>query len=914
MITSFRLHTIAVRTVALIVAAVCVFPNNGSAQNRQRPFEAVVGPGGVALDFAPDGVWRVKAAAVRAVRQGWISRGRFDMLGQAPQMAAMSGGVLTGDFRVPTIMFGFSDTDTTVLPKSPIYEEVLFGAVPYAGRPYSLTTYFDEMSNGALNMTGAASGWWLADSVSTYYTNACGAGNAINCWAGIEAFGEAYRQALAQADPTIDFGQFDNDGPDGVPNSGDDDGVVDAVQFIQPLLGGECGGSGIWAHKFNLQWAGGVFVSSDARAGGGNITVDPYVIVSGIGGAGASHCTTSLEPMPIGVIAHELGHGLGLPDLYDLTYATEGIGEWGLMGSGVYRSLNSPAHLSAWAKQEMGWVTVRELTTVGSYSLGPVVTSDTVMMFRPTGANPRGEYYLLENKQPVGSDTANMNSGPRPKGGGLLVFHVDSQQVATGSISNSVNNGSLHGVTVLEADGLRQLWGDGGFGKNRGDAGDIFPGDSNVTMIDSSTSPGLIKNSDSTSAGWTLGAILQTGDVMSFELGQGAPPVSNSFFVRASDTLALITVNGASYNRFSGIMQATDTFNIDIPSIQTTSDSLTEFTFLAWSDGGAQAHILDAASGIPDGDSVVATVSTRYRLDVTVSGSGTVVETNAITVIPSAFFDSGSNVTLVAQPGSGNVFTGWSGDASGVSHTRVLSMTAPRQVTASFLPPIVVTGVLDTLTFATVYSDTLAISGGEGAGTYSIQILSGNLPLGITATAITSGLTIQGTPAQVGQFTVTIRISSGSASHDIVLVLDVVAPAISVTGTLDTLVMGTAYADTLTITGGLGSGSYTMAITAGTLPAGVTATMLASGLSLQGIAEESGQFPLTLEISSDGLLETLQLALTVTEPVLLESDLIKHLTGVETRLTADQIRYLDLLGNKNGIFDVGDFRAWIAQQ
>ena len=34
-----------------------------------------------------------------------------------------------------------------------------------------------------------------------------------------------------QADAIYDFGQYDNDGPDGDPNSGDDDGYVDFVMF-----------------------------------------------------------------------------------------------------------------------------------------------------------------------------------------------------------------------------------------------------------------------------------------------------------------------------------------------------------------------------------------------------------------------------------------------------------------------------------------------------------------------------------------------------------------------------------------------------------------------------------------------------------------------------------------------------------
>jgi hypothetical protein len=39
------------------------------------------------------------------------------------------------------------------------------------------------------------------------------------------------RNVLEQVDSVYDLGQNDNDGPDGIPNSGDDDGYVDAVFF-----------------------------------------------------------------------------------------------------------------------------------------------------------------------------------------------------------------------------------------------------------------------------------------------------------------------------------------------------------------------------------------------------------------------------------------------------------------------------------------------------------------------------------------------------------------------------------------------------------------------------------------------------------------------------------------------------------
>jgi hypothetical protein len=62
-----------------------------------------------------------------------------------------------------------------------------------------------------------------------------------------------FKESFTKADADVDFGQFDNDGPDGSPNSGDDDGYVDTVLLVQPEIGGECRKAAalknIWSHS-----------------------------------------------------------------------------------------------------------------------------------------------------------------------------------------------------------------------------------------------------------------------------------------------------------------------------------------------------------------------------------------------------------------------------------------------------------------------------------------------------------------------------------------------------------------------------------------------------------------------------------------------------------------------------------------
>ena len=54
------------------------------------------------------------------------------------------------------------------------------------------------------------------------------------------------------------------------------------------------------------------------------VRVRDYILQSGLGGKTACDST---QLMAIGTLAHEFGHGLGLPDLYDTSGDTEGIGQ-----------------------------------------------------------------------------------------------------------------------------------------------------------------------------------------------------------------------------------------------------------------------------------------------------------------------------------------------------------------------------------------------------------------------------------------------------------------------------------------------------------------------------------------------------------------------------------------------------------
>jgi M6 family metalloprotease-like protein len=566
--------------------------------------------------------------------------------------------------------------------------------------------FYREMSNDVLDVQGATFGWFLdPTNPATFYLDACPGEDPTDCSTGRSRLHALWVSALQAFDAAADLGQFDNDGPDGLPNSGDDDGEVDVVQFTQPVIGGECGGGGIWAHRWFLSALGGSqFVSNDPRTGGGGgfIRADSYFVASGVGGGGPGNragCAAPTQLSGIGTPAHEFGHAVGLPDLYDTGGNSQGVGEWGLMGSGSYTSTNSPAHHDAWSKETLGWVTVRELTTDGTYQLGPIVTGDTVLLVRPLGANPRGEYFLLENKQALGADSANILVGGNggPKDGGLLVWHVDSLKVVQALFVNGVNAGSPHGVSLIQADGLNSLGSP--CSTCRGDAGDPYPGSSRNDALSYSSNPALAKNADGAFAGLGLDSIAQVtpGGAVSFRLrfgrpllvtvsGNGVvnsnPPLPSDTLLAPGDTVTLTAVAGPG-STFDGWTGDTATAN---DTVRLTMDR-------SWSVQAVFVLPLAASFGTP-GPGVM---GAAYSIAPTASGGrGTYTWSLAGGALPEGLTIA-TNGTIAGVPAETGQFGFTARVVSGSQSTDIpltLSISAPALATAAVLNALVGTSTL----------------------------------------------------------------------------------------------------------------------------------------------------------------------------------------------------------------------------
>jgi len=797
--TLFRSFVLACAAPVLLVAA-------GGAQVRaaQEPW---VGPRWelAGFDFAPDGVWRRRAREVARSRAALLASGQFTQL-NAPLTAKVPGPfpqAVSGVLQVPVVLFRYNDTPAGDLRDIAVYRSLLFSTSPPLGRPYTYRTYFEELSNGLFSVQGQVYGYAALSRNEVVYTGGtsltCQSSNpynTLNCnglfsTPAIDSMQAGLREALSLLDGAIDFSQYDADG----------NGIVDLAVFLHPAVDGACNTTHLWSHRFVLR---SEFVTNDPALGGGFVRVRDYILQSGVGGATTCDGT---EYMPVGTVAHETGHGLGLPDLYDTGGATEGIGRWGLMGAGNFSSANSPSRMEAWSLNELGWVSLAPISVGGTYSFDPAPLSDTAFVVQVADPNLRGEYFLLENRQAVQSDSALIRIHG---GGGLLVWHVDARKIALGELSNQVNVGPVHGLALEEGDGFRQLWCEAN-GCNRGDGGDPYPGTSGNPAFSFSTTPPALTNVDSGFIGFALDSIRQVvpDRGMAFRLRFGGLTL-----VQANDANAEIQVDGARYNLFQDLFDDGTAHTIAVDATQLSPSGRTRFTFQSWSDGGAISHQI---TGQLAGATYTATLAKAHRLDVTVAGNGTVSynppEDSAGTFVP-----QGTSVTLTGTATSPFVFGGWTGDTTATNPVLTLPMGRPFNLAVRFDPQLIITS---------------------------------------------------GDPRPGG-------------------------------------LMGKPYADTLLTTGG--TGAYTWQLIGGALPSGLT---LAVNGRITGIPAQTGSFTFTLRVTSGAQQQEQQFGLTITTPTLATAAVVTRLLTGSGSLSADDLKYLDLLGNQNNTFDVGDFLAWV---
>lgn len=145
----------------------------------------------------------------------------------------------------------------------------------------------------------------------------------------------------------------------------------------------------------------------------------------------------------LGILLHEFGHQLGLPDLYDVDGSSSGAGDWCLMSHGAWLDDgNIPSLLCAWSRKYIGWVTPTPFSgTSASLNLSSAAETGEMTMVYTVENGASEEYFLLENRSKSGWDL-------HQKGEGLLIWHIDDR---IGSVSgNTVNADDRHRRVDLE--------------------------------------------------------------------------------------------------------------------------------------------------------------------------------------------------------------------------------------------------------------------------------------------------------------------------------------------------------------------------------------------------------------------------------------------------------------------------------
>ena len=370
------------------------------------------------------------------------------------------------EFNVPVLLGKYSDVSDTYFSASD-YQNLLFDQND-AG---TMTDYYTEISYGNFLLDGETGGWYQSSFTQSEAVNQV----------------KSYVSNIAAlADADFNYGLYDNDGPDNIPNSGDDDGFVDGLVVVYP--GCLDGDNNLWAHQSSL--GSSQYITNDLAPDGQNIIVDTYMVCPELSAGQGQSCNTDLI-FQMGTFAHEFGHVLGLPDLYDRDSNdgdSEGVGEWCLMASANWLGNNgdTPAHMSAWCKIEMGWIVP---TIASSYEeavpIAELATSPTaIKVWEDDYRSSR--YFLIENRQKTGFDTG-LN------GEGLLIYHInDNRSWGTNGWSwGPVNDDETNKMVDVEsADGSLHLDNE----INRGDTGDPYPGASDNRNFNNSTNPSSVRN------------------------------------------------------------------------------------------------------------------------------------------------------------------------------------------------------------------------------------------------------------------------------------------------------------------------------------------------------------------------------------------------------------------------------------
>ncbi|PRH76026.1 protease [Streptomyces solincola] len=251
----------------------------------------------------------------------------------------------------------------------------------------SLKTYYEKTSSGRYSVDGTVSDWVKVQyNEARYGSNYCGSTNCANVWDavrdGVTAW-SAQQKAAGRTDAQIkaqlaQYDQWDRYDFDADGNFNEPDGYIDHFQIVhagedESAGGGAEGTNALWAHRWYAYGTdAGKTGPASNKAGGTQI---------GNSGIWVGDYTMQPENGGLGVFAHEYGHDLGLPDLYDTSGqpgAENSTGFWSLMSSGSWLGTGKteigdlPGDMTSWDKLQLGWLNYEKAkaATKSTHTLG----------------------------------------------------------------------------------------------------------------------------------------------------------------------------------------------------------------------------------------------------------------------------------------------------------------------------------------------------------------------------------------------------------------------------------------------------------------------------------------------------------------------------------------------------------------
>ena len=285
--------------------------------------------------------------------------------------------------------------------------------------------------------------------------------------------------SIANASYGVDFTQYDND----------DDGYVDFVYIIYAGKGEADGGAEatIWPHNWDLASAyyyDNCSYSTSQRKFDGK-TINNYACSGELDGSSGKRAG-------IGTIAHEFGHVIGLPDLYDIAYgqnyedeATPGA--WHIMDGGSYNNDGkTPPNYTIYDKYFLGWktpinlgATAQNLSLIANGQSGyqgyQIASSNTLL-----SATSTNTVYYIENRQQSGWDAY-------LPGHGLVIWKIMYNQSVWNDNAPNATPGTLR-YTIVSASGATT---------GIGTASDPFPGTKKKTRWEGVTNKPLLNITES---------------------------------------------------------------------------------------------------------------------------------------------------------------------------------------------------------------------------------------------------------------------------------------------------------------------------------------------------------------------------------------------------------------------------------